>query len=104
MSDMPTVEVQPTPFAVNRLARFPRKIIPWQWTWIQTLVISFGMSSGSSYYHWMDDYDNEEDISVKQLRSQLKKMKARFALVLLLHAFQINPPSLAIHSVCLPSI
>lgn len=56
MADISTVEMLPTPFVVNRMARFPRKIIPWHWTWIKTLIISFDMSWNSSYSNYGDGH------------------------------------------------
>lgn len=51
MADLATVEILPPSFVVNRMARFPRKMIPWHWTWIKTLVISFNMSYGPSCWN-----------------------------------------------------
>ncbi|KAH7068405.1 hypothetical protein BKA63DRAFT_495050 [Paraphoma chrysanthemicola] len=68
--DISTVEIQPTPRIVTCLAHFPPNIIPWHWTWVKTLIISFGMSSESRYHHQHilniedgvnDHYESDED-------------------------------------------
>jgi hypothetical protein len=44
MADMATVELHPPTMVVNRMARFPKKLVPWHWPWVKTLVINFDMS------------------------------------------------------------
>ena len=50
MADIETVEILPPSFVVNRMARFPRKMIPWHFTWCKTLIISFNMGYSFSTY------------------------------------------------------
>jgi hypothetical protein len=52
IADLSAVTMQPTVFVVNRMARFPKKMILWHWTWLKTLVIEFDMSWGSRYTHY----------------------------------------------------
>jgi hypothetical protein len=65
MADMATVELHPPTMVVNRMARFPKKLVPWHWPWVKTLVINFDMSWRSAIE------DSDDDIMERDIYSEV---------------------------------
>ena len=55
MADLATVILHPPGFVVNRMARFPKKLISWHWIWLKTVVVEFWMGYSSTTHQVTSD-------------------------------------------------